>query len=53
MAAQKDIPGVCVDEGGNCTQSSQCLGIGYGCLQGICQSLECNINPNLPGNVFF
>ncbi|RXG69653.1 Transmembrane protease serine 6 [Armadillidium vulgare] len=44
-----EVDNVCVGEGGNCTKSDQCQGIGYGCIQGTCQSLECNVNPKAPG----
>lgn len=45
----EDEEGVCVSEGAACTQNEQCRGAGMGCLQGICQSLECNVDPTNPG----
>lgn len=42
--SQEDIPGKCVSAGGECFNSSTCLGAGMGCVSGSCQHLECRDN---------
>lgn len=49
MVEPKDLPGVCVGIGSECTRTEQCRGFGIGCVKGTCEPLQCNIDTTSPG----
>lgn len=49
LPEKNDIPGKCVSIDQECTSDDMCDGVGYGCIDGRCQPLECNVNPQNPG----
>lgn len=49
MVEVQDIPGECVGTGQPCTTDNMCRGSGYGCFDGVCKPLECNVDTSVAG----
>ncbi|XP_037779211.1 very low-density lipoprotein receptor-like [Penaeus monodon] len=49
MVEVQDIPGECVGTGQPCTTDNMCRGAGYGCFDGVCKPLECNVDTSVAG----